>query len=348
MHRVLDRQLRKLGLGEDPPDATQWRAFLERVDQSYTSADQDRYTLERALDLSSGEMRKRFSELRSAQDQLVLASRKAGMADVATSVLHNVGNVLNSVNVAANVVSGLAKSTTRAGLGKSLALLRAQPAPGRFLDEDPRGKKLLQYLDAIDHALGDEGKQMVEELEHLGRHIDHIKAIVAQQLAVARGGKDSSVEEQIVVGQLVDDAILVVKGSLPRRSAITFVRDFGPCVVRADRHKVFQIVVNLLANARDALVARPEGTITLRVHSADGWAIVDVEDDGVGIAAESLADIFTHGFTTKPTGNGFGLHSSACAAMELGGTLSVHSEGVGHGARLTLTLPSERTLAKSA
>ncbi len=348
MHRVLERQLRKLGLSEAPPDAAQWRAFLERVDQSYTSADQDRYTLERALDLSSGEMRKRFAELRSAQDQLVLASRKAGMADVATSVLHNVGNVLNSVNVAANLVSQLAKSTTRAGLGKSLTLLRAQPAPGRFLDDDPRGKKLLQYLDAIDRTLGEEGRQMSSELENLSRHIDHIKAIVAQQLAVARGGNQALVEEQIVLGQLLDDAVLVVKGSLPRRSAITFVRDYAPCVVRADRHKLFQIVLNLLANARDALAARPEGTITLRIHSVESQARVDVEDDGVGIAAENLAEIFTHGFTTKPTGNGFGLHSSACAAMELGGNLSVHSDGVGRGARLTLCLPCERPLSKSA
>jgi hypothetical protein len=132
MHRVLSRQMRHLGIGEEAPTAEQWARFLERVDHTYSEADRDRYTLERALDLSSAEMRKRFSELRDAQGQLVLASRKAGMADVATSVLHNIGNVLNSVNVSANLVAQLVKGSARSGLGKSLALLAAQPKPGQF------------------------------------------------------------------------------------------------------------------------------------------------------------------------------------------------------------------------
>ena len=171
MHRVLERQIRKLGISAAPPTAEQWGGFLARVDRTYTDGDQERYTLERALDLSSAEMRERFLELRDAQRQLVRASRKAGMADVATSVLHNVGNVLNSVNVSASLVAQVVKSSARSGLGKSLALLAAQASPGRFLDEDPRGQKVIPYLTAVDRALIDERETLLREADSLGKHI---------------------------------------------------------------------------------------------------------------------------------------------------------------------------------
>ena len=345
MHRVLERQIRKLGIGGDPPTAEQWALLLERIDHAYTAADQDRYTLERALDLSSAEMRKRFSELRDAQGQLVLASRKAGMADVATSVLHNVGNVLNSVNVSANIVAQVVRGSARAGLGKALALLDSQPHPGKFLDEDPRGRKLISYLTAVDKALGDEHDTMQRETDSLAKNIEHIKSIVSQQLAAARGDvRGAKVVEHVSICELFDDAVGVLMGSLASPQKVTFVYDSETIVVATDRHKVFQIITNLLANARDAIAGRPgPGLITLRARRVSAESVqIEVEDDGVGIAEETLARIFSHGFTTKSDGHGFGLHSSACAATELGGSLGARSAGTGCGATFTLLLTSGR------
>ena len=350
MHRVLERQIRKLGIGSDPPTAEQWTRLLERIDHAYTAADQDRYTLERALDLSSAEMRKRFSELRDAQGQLVLASRKAGMADVATSVLHNVGNVLNSVNVSANIVAQTVRTSARAGLGKGLALLNGQPNPGKFLDEDPRGQKLIPYLTAVDKALGDERDTMLRETESLAKNIEHIKSIVSQQLAAARGAtRDAKIVEPVNVCELFDDAVSVLSGSLVSPQKVTFVYDSEAIVIGTDRHKVFQIVTNLLANARDAIAARPgPGLITLRARRvSDERIAIEIEDDGVGIAEDTLARVFSHGFTTKNDGHGFGLHSSACAAGELGGSLGARSNGLGCGATFTLLLPSGRPATKT-
>lgn len=349
MHSVLSRQIKKAGIGNGPPTAEQWAAFLERVDFAYTAADQDRYTLERALDLSSTEMRMRFEELREAQNQLVLASRKAGMADVATSVLHNVGNVLNSVNVSANLVAEAVRTSARGGLSKSLALLNAQAAPGKFIDEDPRGRKVLPYLAAVDKALGEERDTMLREAESLAKHIEHIKSIVGQQLAAARGDmRGAKIVQQVNVCELFDDALDVLKGTLPMPSALKLVCEREPIVIGTDRHKVFQIIMNLMTNARDALFARPgASTITLRSRRLpDDKVALEVEDDGIGIAPDTLARIFSHGFTTKNDGHGFGLHSSACAAAELGGSLDARSNGVGHGAIFTLVLPNVRNVSR--
>ena len=343
MHRVLERQIRKLGIGGEPPNAEQWARLLERVDRTYTEGDQDRYTLERALDLSSAEMRNRFLALRDAQGQLVLASRKAGMADVATSVLHNVGNVLNSVNVSASLVAQVVKSSARSGLGKSLALLALQPSPGKFLDEDPRGRKLIPYLTAVDKALLDERETLLREADSLGKHIEHIKSIVSDQLSVARGdARGAKIVEQVEICELFEEAVCVAIASVRGEQRMSFVYDSDSIVIATDRHKVLQILTNLLTNARDATASRPgAGLVTLRARRLPDERIeIQVEDDGIGIAAQTLTRMFSHGFTTKSDGHGFGLHSSACAASELGGSLTATSRGLGHGSTFTLVLES--------
>lgn len=341
MHRVLERQLRKLGIGHERPTAEQWARLLERVDIAYKAADDDRYTLERALDLSSEEMRKRFRSLRSTQEELVLASRKAGMADVATSVLHNVGNVLNSVNISAGIVLEATRKSAQTDLAKALALLTAQPQPGKFIDEDPRGKKLIPFLVLVDKALGDERQLLLREAESLVKHVDHIKSIVVQQLAVVRGDKRGpKVNESVDLAELLDDAVAIVRASTDTRP-IAFHHERTSIVTSTDRHKLMQIIVNLLTNARDAVAShRGEGAVSVRVRRLpERRLLIEVEDDGIGIAADTLTRVFSQGFTTKTNGHGVGLHSSACAAGELGGSLGARSKGPDQGATFSLVLP---------
>lgn len=343
MHSLLERQLRKLGVDGAPPNADQWAKFLVRVDATYADADRDRYTLERALDLSSAEMRKRFTELRDAQKQLIAASRKAGMADVATSVLHNIGNVLNSINTSATLVAELARSSSRAGLGKCLTLLDAQARPGAFIDEDPKGKRLLPYLHALDKTIHEERDAMIREVQSLAKNVEHIKQIVSQQLAVAKGDAASRrVVQRVDLTELFQDLITVVGSTVPASLSIHFVREIQTPTIETDHHKLFQILLNLMTNARDALASQPGGgTVTLSARALpDDKVALEVRDDGSGIAKDHLDRIFNHGFTTKRDGHGFGLHSSACAAIELGGVLSATSDGVGCGATFTLVLPT--------
>lgn len=114
-----------------------------------------------------------------------------------------------------------------------------------------------------------------------------------------------------------------------------------PVELVADRHMLIQIITNLLSNARHAVMGgrAPHKRIAVRMHLSAQRAVLEIEDNGCGIAAEHVARIFTHGFTTKADGHGFGLHSAACAATDMGGSLSAHSDGPGEGARFTLDLP---------
>lgn len=348
MHNMLERQLRKIGIGAEPPTAEQWTRFLQRVDVAYGDADRDRYTLERALDLSSTEMRKRFAELRDAQKQLMAASRKAGMADVAASVLHNIGNVLNSVNTSATLVGDLTRSASRGGLAKCLTLLKSQPQPGAFIDNDPKGQRVLPYLTALDKTLEEERESTLREVQSLTKNIDHIRQIVSQQLSAAKNGGQRNIVQRVELEELFQDAISVVSSTLPPGRSIHFVRELEATALETDHHKLFQIVMNLLANARDATAAHGTNMIRLATRALpDDKIAIEVTDDGTGIAQDTLERIFSHGFTTKANGHGFGLHSSACSAMELGGTLTAKSDGVGCGATFTLVLPSGRTSRRS-
>ena len=186
---------------------------------------------------------------------------------------------------------------------------------------------------------------MLHETESLTKNIEHIKSIVGQQLAAARGDtRGAKIVERVDMNELFEDAAGVLQSTLATGQQLRLMRDAGSVVIGTDRHKVFQIVMNLLANARDAVSARPgAGTITLRAgRTPEQRVAIEVEDDGIGIAEEALARIFSHGFTTKNDGHGFGLHSSACAAGELGGALEVKSAGIDRGATFTLLLSCER------
>ncbi len=276
---------------------------------------------------------------RQLQRQLRDASRSAGMAEVATNVLHNIGNVLNSVNVSASLVVDRLGTPRIGALGRVAALLQEHRADlGSFLSADERGRQLPDYLAQLSSHLQAEQRDTVLELQQLRKNIDHIKDIVTMQ---QRYAKLTGVAETVDVASLVDDS-LRLNASSPERYEFTYEREVAavpPIVV--DKHKVLQILVNLVRNAQQACEAagRVGGRILVRVGEIRGGVAISVSDDGVGIPAENMTRIFNHGFTTKKNGHGFGLHGGALAARELGGQLRVASDGAGHGATFTLELP---------
>ena len=273
------------------------------------------------------------------QQQLRDASRQAGMAEVAASVLHNVGNVLNSVNVSANLVSDAVRNSKAAGLERVVTLLREhQHDLGRFISEDERGQHLPAYLEQLARQLQGERQSALQELDALRDNIGHIKEVVAMQQSFA---KLAGVTESCDVGALVEEGLRLNADSL-QRHAVTLQRDFAAVPpIMVDKHRVLQILVNLLRNAKHACQATEHADKCIRVRVAPHAAGVQiaVSDNGVGIPPENLTRIFSHGFTTKSNGHGFGVHSGALAAKELGGALRVESRGAGQGATFILELP---------
>jgi len=282
--------------------------------------------------------------------QLMSTSRLAGMAEVATGVLHNVGNVLNSVSVAATVVAERLRHSKIEKLQRATAMLRDKNGDlVEFLTSDPKGKVLPNYLATIADQMAGEQTRLVEKMDSLGKHVEHIKEIVAMQQSYA---KVSGVYETLSVAGLVEDALRMNAAAFDRHG-VSVVREIDPNTpaVCVDRHKVLQILVNVLRNAKYAMDEQdpPVKQLVVRVGTSgpDRVKIV-VADNGIGIAAENLTKIFNHGFTTRQTGHGFGLHSGANAAKEMRGTLSAHSEGLGKGAEFTLELPTTVSRQKAA
>ena len=262
------------------------------------------------------------------------------MAEVATGVLHNVGNVLNSVNVTAGAIQKRVSKSKISYLADVVKLFEKHANDlGRFMTSEEQGKKIPEFLAHLSRELVDEQARCLEALESLTKHIQHMADIIhlQQSHSKAKGliGPASIIE-------LVDDAIQINAETMTRNNVkvkreLTDLPD-----LLLDRHKVLQILTNLISNAVDAL-SQNEGEdkiLTIRTNTTkQGHVRIQVLDNGIGIPKENLTRIFEHGFTTKKKGHGFGLHSTALSVNELNGSIKAHSDGPGQGAVFTVDLP---------
>jgi len=284
----------------------------------------------------TSEMRERVR----LQSELMESSRLAGMAEVATGVLHNVGNVLNSVNVSTGILRDQLASSQLEHLRLSAELLaaHAHDLPS-FLTQDPRGRMLPEFIGDLSRQLAREHRALSEEVMRLARNIDHIKTIVHLQQNYA---KETSIEEDVPAHDLVDHALLIAQTTLAKHD-VQLTKDYSGTMpaIRIDRHKILQILTNVLTNAAQATQGNAPDNRKVRIGlSCTGpeKAVFVITDNGVGISEEIRPRLFTQGFTTRPDGHGFGLHSAALAARSIGAELSLHSDGPGKGSSFTITV----------
>jgi signal transduction histidine kinase len=280
-------------------------------------------------------------EMARLNRELMAASRTAGMAEVATGVLHNVGNVLNSVNVSLGVIHAKLDESRVGRLGDVCDLMAANRGNlGDYLARDPKGSNLPEYLRTLATRLQKERDDIKAEASTVLTRVEHIKQIVASQQSFSRQG---GATESLSPAALFDEALKIQEGAFQRHHVQVVRENLTTKWVFADRHRALQIIINLLANAKAAMANMPleDRRLILRLEAGDQDRVCfSVIDSGSGISRENLAKIFQHGFTTKKEGHGFGLHSCANAAAEMKGALRVHSDGPGTGATFTLELPS--------
>ncbi len=339
-----DRPLARALLGDTVSDAEfvivrpdgSRRTVLSSAQRMVVNAGQPLGALAVVEDIT--ERRLAEEELERVHKQLLVASRQAGMAEVATNVLHNVGNVLNSVNVSASIVTERIRKSKCAGLSRVAALLSEHAPDLTAFLMGSQGRHVPVYLQELAAELIAERDVTIEELATLRGNVEHIKEIVAMQQSYARRG---GVTDMVDIRTLVEDSLRMNEGAFSRHG-VTLVRDFQDVpLIAVDKHKVLQILVNVIRNAKYACdeSRKAEKRVTVRVRAENGTMLIAVVDTGVGIPAENLERIFSHGFTTRKDGHGFGLHSCALAAKDLGGSLQGESAGPGEGAIFTLTLP---------
>ncbi len=287
------------------------------------------------------ERKEAAAQVELLHQNLITASHQAGMAEVATGVLHNVGHILNSVNVSANLVIQSLQESHVSRLSQVTDLLMEHREDlGSFLTRDSRGIQIPNFLKLLSESLKKEQTSFVQELESLIRNIDHIRQIVSMQQSYA---ETSGVIMEASIVDLIEDALSMNSAAFMKRG-VQIIREYEKLpIVFLDKHKALQILVNLISNAKQALSqdgSSEEKKLVLKLEVIPEQRFqVKVIDNGIGIPQENLVRIFSHGFTTKRHGHGFGLHSSALAAHEMGGSLTVQSDGPGTGATFTLQLP---------
>lgn len=282
----------------------------------------------------------RTKELKETQYELMETARQAGMAEIAINVLHNIGNVLNSVNISANIIQSTLNTSKIHTLNRAIALIKDnRESITSFLSDDPKGKLLPDYLIKSNESIQNELKELNNEINSLTKNIDHIKEIVSTQQEYA---KHTQTLVPITVKELIEDALKMNYEAIIKQhiEIIKIVPDLP--ILLLDKTRILQILVNFISNAKHAMSpsAQHAHTMTIRVVLCDDSLLkIAITDTGTGITEENMKNLFTHGFTTKTTGHGFGLHSCALAAKSMNGTIHVQSDGIGKGATFTLEVP---------
>jgi sensor histidine kinase regulating citrate/malate metabolism len=301
------------------------------------------------LHIEMSERMKAQAEREELHQQLVQASRQAGMADVASSVLHNVGNVLTSINVSTDILLKTLKKPMVGDVCRIASMFHEhQDNLEAFLTQDSKGKQIPSYLGMVAESLSGSHQTIQGEIDSLVKKVDHIKQVIMSQQDIAHAG---NVREAAEVEDLMEQALLMGMPE-PEKYGIRVVREYAYVpTIMTDRHHVLQILVNVITNAKNAMVEYPANSHCLTVRivlptDRTGSVRLEVTDTGGGIKAENLSHLFAQGFTTRKAGHGLGLHSAAISAKSLGGALQARSEGEGRGATFMLDLPL--VLAKAA
>lgn len=280
-------------------------------------------------------------ELHKLNQQLISSARRAGMSEVATSILHNVGNILNSVNISVGLIQKSIEEIDIQSLYSVLRMLLDNLNDLKnYLENDPKGKLLPEFIAEVKPHIEKQFESIISEIHRLHDNVTHIKNIVAMQGTLSGV---SGMMEDVSISDTINSALEINLSSL-NKNEIKLDKDLKDgLMLITDKNKVMQILVNLIQNAKDAILSadmlNKTRTIKIQMKPTEDFLNIIVEDNGMGIAFENLTKIFSFGFTTKQKGHGFGLHSSALLAKELGGSLHAESDGIGTGARFILSLP---------
>lgn len=288
----------------------------------------------------AAEFNRMVAQLADSRARMVDTAHRAGMADTAVEILHNVGNVINNVNVTTEVLGEQLKHSKLRGLEKAVALMREhRDDPAAFLRDDPRGPKWVDYLIRLSDIVPAEREEMLRGVQDLQHKVRQIRDIIQTQQAYAHGPKLLDRHDLTAV---IEEVLRTYSRSFSEYG-IVVKRDIDSIPpVTMNKVKLTQVVGNLVKNAVDSMRETEGGArvLTVRVKPSGGAAVrVEIGDTGLGIESGKLTQVFQCGFTTKPGGHGLGLHFCANAVAEMGGHIEARSEGPGRGAVFAFDIP---------
>ena len=327
--------------GNDEIDrlARQFNSMVQTLEQHDHTIRDLNTNLERKVRERTQQLELTLQDLRAAQTQLTDVAHRAGMAEIATGVLHNVGNVLNSVNISATLLHDRIQKSKLEDINRLVGRLGDRGSDLQEFFEGDRGPKFIEYLSKLTAALNSEREDLRQEVDSLTEKVGHIRGIISAQQSYARR---VCFREQVDARKLVQEILEMHRSSLARHQ-VRVATDYGDVPpAHLEKAKLIQVLDNIVKNAIESM-SDTEGvprSLTIRTELRDGKrARIVISDTGRGISPDCMSALFTYGFTTKRKGNGFGLHSSALAMSALGGSIRVRSEGIGKGATFEVEFP---------
>jgi len=312
---------------------------LENEIRERTKVEEELQELNETLE---DKVQERTIELKELNEKIGGIARSAGMAEVASGVLHNVGNVLNSVNVSVSVIREQIRKTKSTNLSRLVDMLNSNKDNiAIFIEKDEKGKQIPKFLSLLSEQLEDEKINLFCELDQLSKNVDHIKNVISMQQSYAGS---YGVREKVKISDLVEDALKINLQGIAQHG-IEIVREYENVpMLYIDKHKALQVVINLISNAKYALIdsGKERKKIIVLIKMTNSNISVEIKDTGIGIAPEDIPHLFEYGFKKRKGGHGYGLHHSALVANELGGRLSVRSEGLSEGASFIMVVPIDK------
>jgi DNA-binding LacI/PurR family transcriptional regulator/signal transduction histidine kinase len=277
-----------------------------------------------------------LSKLDSSYKKLVEHAQREGMADIAADILHNIGNILNSISVSAHMMENSVKSAPFDDLLRANRLLEANMERLEdFIRNDRKGKILMRFYLKLGESMEKLREQLIYNANRLSTKLNSINEIIAAQQNYAGV---ASQPEELSIAAILEDALKVHAASLDKYR-ITVERDYraNPRLV-VQRAKLFYIFVNLINNARDSMTETPlnERRLSISIYEDGSESCVRISDTGRGIAEGAIDKVFDYGYSVKDERRGFGLHSSSSYMAEMGGVILAESAGIGKGQAFTV------------
>lgn len=348
MNRVARGQLseRLQSTGNDEIDALtrHFNAMVRELEHNDHTIRDLNLNLQDRVRERTAQLESTIQALQETQSQLTDVAHRAGMAEVATGVLHNVGNVLNSVNISVSLLTDQIRRSKLSDLENFTSRLASQKESlPQFLAAEGRSQKLVEFLQRVLQRLSAEQQEVLHETQSLAQKVEHIKGIIHAQQVYA---KQVPFRERVHLGQLIEDVIMLHSESFHKHGIEMRVESEQMPTITVEKAKLLQVVDNIVKNAIESITnsGATERRVVVRVENPTSETIrISVSDTGGGIRAEDLERIFSYGFTTKATGNGFGLHASALAIASAGGRIYAESAGAGQGAKFVVELPCEES-----
>jgi two-component system, NtrC family, sensor kinase len=293
----------------------------------------------------ASEFDRMVGNLAEYRKKVLNSAHRAGMEEVASEVLHNVGNAVNSASCSAEMLREQLSVSKVQGLERAVALLQEQrPRIAEFFSTDSRGPKWIDYVTTLNEALQQEHQEELVEVARLSDTVRHIREVIAAQQT--HTGQEAFVQD-VELSALIDEALLLNRELISQHGIEVDLRLEPMPELQLNKSKITQVLVNLVRNAIQAMTDAASERRLAIMGRLDGEGAVEIEiaDSGCGFDDNVRTKLFTHGFTTRPDGHGFGLHYCANVLHAVGGRIAAQSAGLGKGATFRICLPNATSLA---